>query len=90
MVILVAFSKTAGAVLHQELSRTEMIYTHGLDLMSAVPSPYVTEQVTSTNLQLWECISHLKCTLLISLSSSVFSFAIGGTFWNALTIYIVI
>ena len=43
--LLMAFCKTSGTVLHQELSRTEMIYTHGLDLMSTVPSPYIAEQV---------------------------------------------
>ena len=41
---------TTGAVLHQELSRTEMIYTHGLDLMSTVPSPYIAEQVNEGDL----------------------------------------
>ena len=62
------FCKTAGAVLHQELSRTEMIYTHGLDLMSTVPSPYVAEQVSSNdNILLFHLISSLSLSLSLRL-----------------------
>ena len=35
----------AGVVLEQTLARTEMIYTHGLDLISTAPSPFLKHQV---------------------------------------------
>jgi len=35
----------SGVVLGLRLQRTEMIYSHGLDLLSAVPSSSIKEQV---------------------------------------------
>ena len=35
----------AGVVLDETLTRTEMIYTHGLDLISTAPSPFLKYQV---------------------------------------------
>jgi hypothetical protein len=35
----------AGVMLNQKLQWTEMIYSHGLDLLSSTPTPYLRDQV---------------------------------------------
>ena len=42
----------SGAVLGLRLQRTEMIYSHGLDLLSAVPSSNIKDQV---------CAAYIEC-----------------------------